>query len=41
VCGPDYGAIALNEYTAPIQAEVLRSIGMRAMAKRAHAAATD
>ena len=41
VCGPDYGAIALNEYTAPIQAEVLRSIGMPAMAKRAHAAATD
>ena len=41
VCGPDYGAIAINEYAAPIQAEVLRGLGMPAMAQRAHAAAGD
>jgi NAD(P)-dependent dehydrogenase (short-subunit alcohol dehydrogenase family) len=41
VCGPDYGAIAINQYTAPIQAEVLRGLGMPAMAQRAHAAAGD
>ncbi|HET9742778.1 MAG TPA: SDR family oxidoreductase [Terriglobales bacterium] len=35
VCGPDYGARAINEHTAPIQAEVLRALGMEAMAKRA------
>ena len=41
VCGPDYGAIAINEDTAPIQAEVLRALGMPAMAQRAHAASRD
>jgi NAD(P)-dependent dehydrogenase (short-subunit alcohol dehydrogenase family) len=41
VVGPDYGAIAINEQTAPIQAEVLRGLGMPAMAQRAHAAARD
>jgi hypothetical protein len=25
VCGPDYGTIAINQHTAPIQAEVLRA----------------
>ncbi len=39
VCGPDYGAIAVTEYTAPIQAEILRSVGMPAMAKTADAVA--
>jgi NAD(P)-dependent dehydrogenase (short-subunit alcohol dehydrogenase family) len=37
ICGPDYGAIAINNHTAPIQAEVLRALGMPAMAKRAAA----
>jgi NAD(P)-dependent dehydrogenase (short-subunit alcohol dehydrogenase family) len=41
VCGPDYGAIAINEHTAPIQAEVLRALGMPAMAQKAHAASGD
>lgn len=41
VCGPDYGAKAINEHTAPIQAEVLRALGMSAMAQRASAAAGD
>jgi hypothetical protein len=41
VCEPDSGAVAINQYIASIQAEVLRSIGMPAMAKGAHAAATD
>jgi len=35
VCGPDYGARAINANTAPIQAEVLRALGMTEMAKRA------
>ena len=35
VCGPDYGARAINAYIAPIQAEVLRALGMPEMAKRA------
>jgi NAD(P)-dependent dehydrogenase (short-subunit alcohol dehydrogenase family) len=39
VCPPDYGAIALNEYTAPIQAEVLNGLGMPEMARRAAGAA--
>lgn len=39
VCGPDYGAVAINSHTAPIQAEVLRALGMPAMADRANAAA--
>jgi len=39
VCGPDYGASTVNQQTAPLQAEVLRSIGMGALAGRAHAAA--
>jgi hypothetical protein len=38
VCGPDYGAIAINGHTAPIQAEVLRALDMPAMAQRALAA---
>ena len=41
VCGPDYGALAINEHTAPIQAEVLRALGMPAMAQRANTAAGD
>jgi hypothetical protein len=41
VCGPDDGAIAINEHTAPIQAEVLRALGMPTMAQRTHAAAGD
>ena len=36
VCGPDYGAIAINQHTAPIQADVLRALGMPEMAQRAH-----
>jgi hypothetical protein len=28
VCGPDYGAIAINAHTAPIPADVLRALGM-------------
>ncbi len=35
VCGPDYGARAINAYVAPVQAEVLRALGMSEMAKRA------
>lgn len=38
VCPPDYGAIAINEHTAPIQAEVLKGLGMPEMAQRAFAA---
>jgi NAD(P)-dependent dehydrogenase (short-subunit alcohol dehydrogenase family) len=34
-CGPDYGATLINRQTAPIQAEVLRSLGMADMAGRA------
>jgi NAD(P)-dependent dehydrogenase (short-subunit alcohol dehydrogenase family) len=41
VCGPDYGATAINEHTAPIQAQVLRALGMPAMAQRAYAATGD
>jgi NAD(P)-dependent dehydrogenase (short-subunit alcohol dehydrogenase family) len=41
VCGPDYGAIAINEHTAPIQAEVLRALGMGAMVQRDNTAAGD
>jgi NAD(P)-dependent dehydrogenase (short-subunit alcohol dehydrogenase family) len=33
VCGPDYGAIAMNRQIAPIQADVLRAPGMGAMVK--------
>jgi NAD(P)-dependent dehydrogenase (short-subunit alcohol dehydrogenase family) len=39
VCGPDYGARALNAYTAPLQADVLRALGMPEMANRAFLAA--
>jgi NAD(P)-dependent dehydrogenase (short-subunit alcohol dehydrogenase family) len=39
VCPPDYGVIAVNEYTAPVQAEVLKSLGMPEMARRAAGAA--
>jgi len=35
VCGPDYGAITINQQTAPIQAEVLRALGMGDLAARA------
>ncbi|HWC20059.1 MAG TPA: SDR family oxidoreductase [Terriglobales bacterium] len=35
VCGPDYGARAINAHTTPIQAEVLRALGMTEMAERA------
>jgi len=35
VCGPDYGATKINEFTAPIQADVLRSLDMPLMAARA------
>jgi NAD(P)-dependent dehydrogenase (short-subunit alcohol dehydrogenase family) len=41
VCGPDYGAIAINRHTAPLQAEVLRAIGMGALAHRADLSATQ
>lgn len=41
VCGPDYGARAINTYTTPIQAEVLRALGMPEMAKRAIGSAGD
>ena len=34
VCGPDYGAVQVNEATAPLQAETLRALGMGAMADR-------
>jgi NAD(P)-dependent dehydrogenase (short-subunit alcohol dehydrogenase family) len=37
VCGPDYGAIAINQHAAPIQAEILSGLGMPAMARRAKA----
>lgn len=33
VCGPDYGAIKMNRLAAPIQADVLRALGMGAMVK--------
>jgi NAD(P)-dependent dehydrogenase (short-subunit alcohol dehydrogenase family) len=36
VCGPDYGATIINRQTAPIQANVLRALGMPEMAQRAH-----
>jgi NAD(P)-dependent dehydrogenase (short-subunit alcohol dehydrogenase family) len=35
VCGPDYGATVINQHTAPIQANVLRALGMAEMAQRA------
>ena len=31
VCGPDYGAVLINEHTAPIQAETLNALGMGSM----------
>lgn len=36
VYGPDYGAVSINRHTAPIQADVLRALGMPEMAERAH-----
>lgn len=36
VCGVDYGTTELNRLSAPIQAEVLRAIGMPMLAPRAH-----
>jgi NAD(P)-dependent dehydrogenase (short-subunit alcohol dehydrogenase family) len=41
VCGPDYGAIAINQHAAPIQAEILSGLGMPAMAQRAKAGGGD
>lgn len=38
ICGPDYGASQINRQNAPIQGQVLRSIGMEMLASRAHAA---
>jgi NAD(P)-dependent dehydrogenase (short-subunit alcohol dehydrogenase family) len=38
VCGPDYGAMEVNRLIAPIQAQVLRDIGMANLAPRAHQA---
>ena len=38
VCGLDYGARQLNHLGAPIQAQVLRDIGMAMLASRAHQA---
>jgi NAD(P)-dependent dehydrogenase (short-subunit alcohol dehydrogenase family) len=38
VCGLDYGARQLNRLSAPIQAQVLRDIGMATLAPRAHQA---
>jgi hypothetical protein len=35
VCGPDYGTTVLNRQNAPLQAEVLRAIGMGHLAARA------
>jgi NAD(P)-dependent dehydrogenase (short-subunit alcohol dehydrogenase family) len=35
VCGPDYGTTLLNRQNAPLQAEVLRAIGMGHLAARA------
>jgi NAD(P)-dependent dehydrogenase (short-subunit alcohol dehydrogenase family) len=35
VCGPDYGASLINRQTAPIQAQVLRDIGMEMLTGRA------
>lgn len=35
VCGPDYGATIINQQTAPIQADVLRALGMPDLAQRA------
>jgi NAD(P)-dependent dehydrogenase (short-subunit alcohol dehydrogenase family) len=38
ICGPDYGASEINRQSAPVQAQVLRDIGMEMLASRAHAA---
>lgn len=38
ICGPDYGASQINRQNAPVQAQVLRNIGMEMLASRAHAA---
>jgi NAD(P)-dependent dehydrogenase (short-subunit alcohol dehydrogenase family) len=38
VCGPDYGASQINRQSAPVQAQVLRAIGMDMLAPRAHQA---
>jgi NAD(P)-dependent dehydrogenase (short-subunit alcohol dehydrogenase family) len=38
VCGPDYGAMTINRQNAPIQAQVLREIGLGMLAARAEAA---
>ncbi len=41
VCGLDYGAIALNEQVAPIQAEALRGLGMPQMVAAVPTARAD
>jgi NAD(P)-dependent dehydrogenase (short-subunit alcohol dehydrogenase family) len=38
ICGPDYGASQINRQGAPVQAQVLRDIGMGMLAPRAHRA---
>jgi NAD(P)-dependent dehydrogenase (short-subunit alcohol dehydrogenase family) len=38
VCGPDYGAIVINRQSAPVQAQVLRDIGLGMLAGRAETA---
>ncbi|MEO8128404.1 MAG: SDR family oxidoreductase [Bryobacteraceae bacterium] len=38
VCGPDYGALTINQQAAPVQAEVLRALGMPDLAQRAQSA---
>jgi NAD(P)-dependent dehydrogenase (short-subunit alcohol dehydrogenase family) len=41
VCGLDYGAAAINERVAPLQAEVLRALGMGHMVAAVATAASD
>lgn len=36
ICGPDYGASQINRQSAPVQAQVLRDIGLGMLAPRAH-----
>jgi NAD(P)-dependent dehydrogenase (short-subunit alcohol dehydrogenase family) len=41
ICGPDYGASQVNRQSAPVQAQVLRDIGMGMLAPRAHSASAN
>jgi NAD(P)-dependent dehydrogenase (short-subunit alcohol dehydrogenase family) len=41
VCGPDYGAAIINQHTVPIQADVLRALGMPEMAQRSQMSGTN